>query len=56
MGVAIGVPFEGVLIGAALRYRRRGTDQLPPQIHGNTVVEVVWTTGPVQRDPTSCCR
>jgi cytochrome c oxidase subunit 2 len=31
----------------AIRYRRRRGDQLPPQIHGSTVIEVLWTTGPV---------
>ncbi len=47
LGVVIGVLVEGVLIWAAIRYRRRGNDQLPPQIHGNTVVEIAWTTAPV---------
>jgi cytochrome c oxidase subunit 2 len=47
IGVAIGVLVEGVLIWAAIRYRRRSNEQLPPQIHGNTVIEVLWTTGPV---------
>jgi cytochrome c oxidase subunit II len=48
MGVVIGVVVEAILIWAAIRYRRRpGADGLPPQIHGNTVVEVAWTTGPV---------
>jgi cytochrome c oxidase subunit 2 len=47
MGVVIGVIVEAVLIWAAIRYRRRPGDRLPPQIHGNTVVEIAWTTGPV---------
>jgi cytochrome c oxidase subunit II len=47
IGVIIGVIVEGVLIWAAIRYRRRPGDRLPPQIHGNTIVEVAWTTGPV---------
>src|SRR5579872_2075077 len=47
MGVIVGVIVEGVLIWAAIRYRRRPGDQLPPQIHGSTIVEVLWTTGPV---------
>src|SRR5258708_39954311 len=46
LGVVIGVLVEGILIWAAIRYRRRN-DQLPPQIHGNTVVEIAWTTAPV---------
>ena len=47
MGVVIGVLVEGVLIWAAIRYRHRGNDQLPPQIHGNTIVEIAWTTAQV---------
>jgi cytochrome c oxidase subunit 2 len=47
MGVIIGVIVEAVLIWAAIRYRRRAHDRLPPQIHGNTIVEILWTTGPV---------
>jgi len=47
LGVAVGVIVEAILIWAAIRYRRRPGDQLPPQIHGNTVIEVVWTALPV---------
>jgi cytochrome c oxidase subunit 2 len=47
MGVIIGGIVEAVLIWAAIHYRRRSGDGLPPQIHGNTVVEIAWTTGPV---------
>jgi cytochrome c oxidase subunit II len=47
LGVVIGGVVEIVLIVAAIRYRRRPGDQLPPQIHGSTIVEVLWTTGPV---------
>ncbi len=47
MGVIIGVIVEAVLIWAAIHYRRRPGDRLPPQIHGNTIIEVLWTTGPV---------
>jgi cytochrome c oxidase subunit II len=47
MGVIIGVLVELVLIWAAIRYRRRPGDALPPQIHGSTVIEILWTTGPV---------
>jgi cytochrome c oxidase subunit 2 len=46
-GVIVGVLVEAVLVWAALRYRRRPGDRLPPQIHGNTLIEVLWTTGPV---------
>src|SRR5262245_61001580 len=47
MGVIIGVVVEAVLIWAAFRFRRRRGDGLPPQIHGNTIIEVLWTSGPV---------
>ncbi|MBV9603261.1 MAG: cytochrome c oxidase subunit II [Chloroflexi bacterium] len=47
LGVIIGVLVEVVLVYTAVRYRRKARDPLPPQIHGNTIIEVLWTTGPV---------
>ncbi len=47
LGVVVGVLVELVLVYVAIRYRRRPGDALPPQIHGSTIVEVLWTTGPV---------
>ena len=47
LGVVVGVVVELVLIYAVIRYRRRPGDALPPQIHGSTIIEVLWTTGPV---------
>ena len=39
---------EALIVFAAVRYRRRkGDDTLPPQIHGNNVLEVIWTAIPV---------
>ncbi len=46
-GVVVGVLVEIILVYAAVRYRRRAGDRLPPQIHGNTLIEILWTTGPV---------
>src|SRR4051794_34391805 len=46
-GVVVGVIVEIVLVWTAIRYRRRPGDALPPQIHGSTIIEVLWTTGPV---------
>ncbi|HYW86484.1 MAG TPA: cytochrome c oxidase subunit II, partial [Chloroflexota bacterium] len=46
-GVVVGVLVEAILVYAAIRYRRRALDRLPPQIHGNTLIEILWTTGPV---------
>lgn len=37
---------EGLIVYAALRYRKR-SDELPPQFHGSTVLEFVWTGIPV---------
>jgi cytochrome c oxidase subunit 2 len=43
--VFVGV--EGFIIYAIFRYRRRpGDDDLPPQHHGNNVVELIWTAIP----------
>ena len=47
LGVIIGVLVEAALIWAAIRYRRRAGDELPPQVHGNIAIEIAWTTGPV---------
>jgi cytochrome c oxidase subunit 2 len=37
---------EGLILWAVIRYRRRD-DQLPPQFHGNNVLEIGWTVGPL---------
>jgi cytochrome c oxidase subunit 2 len=37
----------GLILFAIVRYRRKPTDTgLPPQIHGNNVLEVIWTVIP----------
>jgi cytochrome c oxidase subunit II len=41
--VFVGV--EGMIIYSIFRYRRRD-DRLPPQLHGNTLIEIVWTAIP----------
>ena len=47
IAVAIFVLVEGLIIFAVVRYRRKPTDtELPPQIHGNNVLEIVWTVMP----------
>jgi cytochrome c oxidase subunit 2 len=41
------VVVEGLIVFAVIRYRRKPTDtELPPQIHGNNVLEIVWTVIP----------
>ena len=48
IGVAIFVLVEGLILFAVVRYRRRkGDDELPPQIHGNNRLEIVWTAIPI---------
>ena len=47
IAVAIFVTVEGLIVWSILRYRRRPTDiDLPPQTHGNNLVEVLWTLIP----------
>ncbi len=39
---------EGLIIFTAIRYRRKdGDEELPPQTHGNNLVEVIWTAIPL---------
>jgi cytochrome c oxidase subunit 2 len=47
VAVAIFVIVEGALVLFAVRYRhRRGRDTIPPQVHGNTRLEIAWTILP----------
>jgi cytochrome c oxidase subunit II len=47
IAVAIFIAVEGLIVWSILRYRRRPTDiDLPPQTHGNNLVEVLWTAIP----------
>lgn len=45
MGVAVFLGVEGFIVYSIFRYRRRD-DLLPPQTHGNTIVEIIWTAIP----------
>ncbi|HET6819100.1 MAG TPA: cytochrome c oxidase subunit II [Candidatus Limnocylindria bacterium] len=45
MGVAVFLGVEGFIVYSVFRYRRRD-DRLPPQTHGNTLVEIIWTAIP----------
>ena len=48
IGIAIFILVEGLILFAVLRYRRRrGDDELPPQIHGNNKLEIIWTAIPI---------
>jgi cytochrome c oxidase subunit II len=47
--IAVGVFLlvEGLLLWIVFRYRRRPTDDvLPPQTHGNNLLEIIWTAIP----------
>jgi cytochrome c oxidase subunit II len=46
IAMAVLVLVGGLIVYAALRFRRRD-DREPPQIHGNTRLEIVWTAIPV---------
>ncbi len=47
IAVAVFFLVEGLIVFSVFRYRRKpGDDELPPQIHGNNVVEVIWTVIP----------
>ncbi|HYO42990.1 MAG TPA: cytochrome c oxidase subunit II [Candidatus Limnocylindrales bacterium] len=47
IGAAIFVIVEGMIVYTIFRYRRKSDDEtLPPQTHGNNLVEVIWTAIP----------
>jgi len=38
---------EGLIVWTVIRYRRKpGQDELPPQTHGNNLLEIIWTVVP----------
>jgi cytochrome c oxidase subunit 2 len=47
MAAIVFVGVEGFIVYAIVRYRRApGDDTLPPQTHGNTQIEIIWTAIP----------
>ena len=45
---AVGTGVAACLIGFAVRYRRRaGTTTPPPGMHGNRLIEIIWTVAPL---------
>lgn len=46
IAAVIAVLVEGLILWSVLRYRRRD-DQLPPQIHGHSLLEATWTVIPL---------
>jgi cytochrome c oxidase subunit 2 len=45
-GTIVFVLVEGALVYVVIRYRRRSEDVMPPQTHGNVVLEITWTLIP----------
>lgn len=45
MGMVVFIGVEAFIVYAIFRYRRRD-DRLPEQLHGNNVIEIVWTAIP----------
>ena len=45
MGAVVFFGVEGAIVYSIIRYRRRD-DRLPAQLHGNTLVEIMWTAIP----------
>jgi cytochrome c oxidase subunit 2 len=47
LAVAVFLAVEGLIVWSVIRYRRRPGDvDLPPQTHGNNLVEAIWTLIP----------
>lgn len=47
LAVVIGVAVIGMILFTCVRYRKQpGDDTMPPQTHGNTTFEVIWTAIP----------
>jgi cytochrome c oxidase subunit 2 len=47
IAVAVFVVVEGLLVYTVIRYRRKPSDGVPAQVHGNTKLEITWTIIPV---------
>lgn len=46
IGAVVFVLVEALLIYAIVRYRRRGPNDMPKQVHGNAAYEIGWTVVP----------
>jgi cytochrome c oxidase subunit II len=46
LSIVVFVLVQGALIWAVIKFRRKDGDEIPPQLHGNTKVEVAWTIAP----------
>jgi cytochrome c oxidase subunit II len=46
IAVAIGVIVYAMIFWCIVKYRRKHEDEVPVQVHGNTVGEILWTAAP----------
>ena len=46
ISIFVWVAVSGLILFAAVRYRRRSDDDEPVQVHGNNKIEVIWTAVP----------
>jgi cytochrome c oxidase subunit II len=46
MAVGIGIFVYALIMFCVVRYRRKGEDHIPKQVHGNTAGEIAWTAAP----------
>ena len=47
VAVVVFLLVEGLIVWTVVRYRRKpGQDELPPQTHGNNLLEIIWTLVP----------
>ncbi|HUQ19947.1 MAG TPA: cytochrome c oxidase subunit II [Gemmatimonadaceae bacterium] len=47
LGTIVFVLVEAGILYIVFRYRKRETDERPPQTHGNVIIEIFWTLIPV---------
>ncbi len=46
LSILVFVSVEAILIYSVIRFRRRPETGMPPQVHGNTRLEIAWTIAP----------
>jgi cytochrome c oxidase subunit 2 len=46
IAVAVFILVEGLIVYSVIRFRRRGDDDAPVQVHGNSTLELGWTIAP----------
>ena len=46
IAVGIGIVVYAIIMFCVVRFRRKGEDHVPKQVHGNTPAEIAWTAAP----------